>query len=300
MISRNSSYVSFLFFRRSLSSRRYVSASCLRSASSDDAFCIAAVDMHYTGLRHPPVAGREVLRGPQRTAGRLAGEGCVNALDRTETLGDDAPRETCDRRSNVCFRARRCLRSSPRAVASSPKQRAAACAEFAPISVWGTRLAGSDATNHLSLNRQEKTKERSSRQLEESCGDRFAKPTGAFRNRKTRRAPARPGRSREGSASARVSSRGTRGWTSRADAKQTTRQEMHTPTTTHTKNPRLVPDRRARVTPASRGRSSRAAPFLRDAPSRRVCRKPQTRRRRWRTGSSRNSKPRLGARGCSP
>jgi len=69
--------VSFLFFRRSLSSRRYVSASCLRSASSDDAFCIAAVDTHYTDYANPPVAAREVLRGPQRTAGRLAGEGCV-------------------------------------------------------------------------------------------------------------------------------------------------------------------------------------------------------------------------------
>jgi len=54
-----------------------VSASCLRSASSDDAFCIAAVDTHYTDYANPPVAAREVLRGPQRTAGRLAGEGCV-------------------------------------------------------------------------------------------------------------------------------------------------------------------------------------------------------------------------------
>ena len=134
MISRNSSYVSFLFFRRSLSSRRYVSASCLRSASSDDALCIAAVDVHYTGLRHNRRSPRvRFCWAAAHRLGRLAGEGCVNALDRTEAQGNDAPekRATVDRpcasaRSVVC--ARGCARSLPL------PNGAAACAEFAPIS----------------------------------------------------------------------------------------------------------------------------------------------------------------------
>ena len=137
MISRNSSYVSFLFFRRSLSSRRYVSASCLRSASSDDAFCIAAVDMHYTGLRHNRRSPRvRFCWAAAHRLGRLAGEGCVNALDRTEARGNDAPekRATVDRpcasaRGVVCARGcAPCARSLPL------PNGAAACAEFAPIS----------------------------------------------------------------------------------------------------------------------------------------------------------------------
>ena len=57
----------------------------------------------------------------------------MNALDRTEAREDDAARETCDRRSNVCFRARRCLRSRKRAGRFLSQNTEPACAEFAPI-----------------------------------------------------------------------------------------------------------------------------------------------------------------------